>query len=80
MKTKLTLSVEKDLVRYAHHQARRDGQSVSAMFSAYLRRRQVQMARKATPSATSMLGTLKQYPVDDSKQRVRDAYAKKYTH
>lgn len=79
MKTKLTLSVDRELIQFAQAQAKFNGQSVSGMFSAYLRNRQLQATRQATPNVAAMVGTLKSYSIDDSKQSIRSTYAKKYT-
>ncbi|HEY1835412.1 MAG TPA: DUF6364 family protein [Candidatus Saccharimonadales bacterium] len=78
MKTKLTLSVDKELVQYAQRQARRDGQSISGMFSSFLLNRKSQAEKKTAPRVTTMVGTLKQYPINDSKPAIRAAYAKKF--
>jgi negative regulator of replication initiation len=80
MKTKLTLSVDKDLVQYARHHARKNGQSVSGMFSSFLLAQKSQAGHKAVPKVSEMVGTLKQYTIDDSKEAVRSAYAKKHSH
>ena len=74
MKTKLTLSVDKDLVDYAHEQARRRGQSISGMFSDFLATRRTQPVAKVD----NMVGSLKGYKIDDSKLGIRAVYAKKH--
>lgn len=79
MKTKLTLSVDKELVQYARKQARISKKSVSGMFSEYLTQCKTQSAKKSVPSVVDMAGSLKKYPVDDSKEALRSAYAKKYS-
>ena len=78
MKTKLTLSVDRDLVLHARRQARKDGRSVSAMFSNFLLVQKLQIEEKATPSVAAMVGILKRYNIDDSKAATRSAYAKKH--
>ena len=78
MKTKLTLSIDEELVQYARHQARQDGQSVSDMFSSLLLARKSQTERKAVPPVAAMVGTLKRYSIDDSKSAVRTAYAERF--
>jgi len=78
MKTKLTLSVDKELVQYARQQAKRDGGSVSGIFSDYLRTRKSQVEKKSFPSVTNMVGVLKHYAIDDSKSAIRSAYARKH--
>jgi hypothetical protein len=78
MKTKLTLSVDKDLVRLARYQARSSGKSVSGLFSEFLVTREAQLERLAAPKASTMVGTLKSYSIDDSKTAIRTAYAKKH--
>jgi hypothetical protein len=78
MKTKLTLSVDKELVQYARQQAKRDGRSVSGIFSDYLRTRKLQVEKKSFPSVTNMVGVLKHYAIDDSKAAIKSAYARKY--
>ena len=79
MKTKLTLSVDKDLVQFARTQARANKKSVSGMFSEYLLHRKAQVRKAATPPIASMRGSLKHYAVDDSKQAIQSAYAQKYS-
>lgn len=78
MKTKLTLSIDKDLVTFARHRAHTDGTSVSAMFSKFLTITRLQSERKAAPSVRSMVGTLKAYTIDDSKSSIRSMYANKH--
>jgi hypothetical protein len=80
MKTKLTLSIDKDLVNYAKQQAKRDGQSVSSMFSGILRAKQSQANKQPQPDIDSMVGSLSRYNIDDSKVAIRGAYARKYSH
>ncbi|HTE22234.1 MAG TPA: DUF6364 family protein [Candidatus Limnocylindria bacterium] len=79
MKTKLTLSVDQDLVQFARQQARAHKKSVSGMFSEFLTHRRAQVDKVAVPSIASMAGSLKHYAVDDSKEAIRAAYAKKYS-
>jgi hypothetical protein len=78
MKTKLTLSIDKDLVRFAREQAKRDKTSVSGMFSKFLGHKKERSMKKPVPGVDSMVGTLKQYRIDDSKEAIRSAYAKKH--
>ncbi len=78
MKTKLTLSVDKELIQFARQQAQTDNKSVSGMFTEFLLSRKVQADKKAVPSIGRMVGSLKTYSVDDSKAAVHSAYAKKY--
>ena len=75
MKTKLTLSVDKELVHFARHQSRSGGKSVSSMFSEFLLAQKAQTAR---PKISAMVGSLKRYNIDDSKKALRSAYARKY--
>ena len=79
MKTKLTLSIDQDLVRFAHRHARINKKSVSGIFSEFLAQRKGQTDKAAAPKVSDMTGSLKQYVVDDSKQAIRAAYAKKYS-
>ena len=79
MKTKLTLSIDKDLAEFAHKQARTNRSSVSGMFSEYLRQHRIQSDKANHPSIASMVGSLKRYSIDDSKQAVRSMYAEKYS-
>lgn len=79
MKAKLTLSVDKDLVQFARSQAHADKKSVSGMFSDYLRHRQAQRSKTVAPTVAAMLGSLRQYQINDSKQAVRAGYAQKYS-
>ena len=78
MKTKLTLSVDKDLVDIARNQAKRDRTSVSALFSKFITDRKIQSEREATASVKSMIGSLKGYAIDDSKAAIRSQYADKH--
>lgn len=78
MKTKLTLSVDKELVHFARTQARSNGRSVSAMFSDFLDARRTQAKRQSIASAADMVGTLKSYSINDSKPGIRAARAKKH--
>ena len=78
MKTKLTLSIDKELVQYARHEAQITGKSVSGIFSEYLLSRKVQLKRQAIPKISTMVGSLKYYKIDDSKAGIRNSYAKKY--
>ena len=77
MKTKLTLSVDKDLVQFARAQAQANKKSVSAMFSDYLLQRKAQA--RITPTIASMRGSLKDYAIDDSKKAIQNAYAQKHS-
>ena len=79
MKTKLTLSVDKDLAEFAHKQARTSRSSISGMFSEYLRQHKTQSDKANSPSVSSMVGSLKRYSIDDSKQTMRAIYAEKYS-
>lgn len=65
MKTKLTLSIDKELVQYARHEAKSNGKSVSGIFSEYLLSRKIQSTRQAIPKVSAMLGSLKSYKIDD---------------
>jgi hypothetical protein len=80
MKTKLTLSVDKNLVHIARDQAQAEGTSVSAMFSKFIASQKLSSERKANPSVKSMVGTLKAYKIDDSKSSIRSTYADKHFH
>ncbi len=79
MKTKLTLSVDEDLAQFAHKQAEISKSSISGMFSEYLRLRKAYYIKATGPSIASMVGALKRYQIDDSKQAIRTAYAQKYS-
>lgn len=79
MKTKLTLSVDKDLVQFARQQARTQKKSISGIFSDFLAQNKAQASRKNLPSVKDMKGSLKHYKIDDSKEAIRASYAKKYT-
>lgn len=78
MKTKLTLSIDKDLVQFARAQARAHKKSISGMFSEYLMHRQAHVRKQSVPTIAEMQGSLKGYAIDDSKQAIREAYAQKY--
>lgn len=78
MKTKLTLSVDKDLVRIARDQASKEGTSVSALFSKFIVNRKLKADQDNLASVSNMVGSLKAYAVDDSKQAIRSMYAGKH--
>lgn len=78
MKTKLTLSVDTDLVQFAHEQAQREQRSVSSMVSDYLMVQKSQVSRASVKRIDAMVGALKQYKIDDSKAAIRSAYAQKH--
>jgi len=80
MKTKLTLSVDKDLVKYARKQAKYKSKSISSLFSDYILSQKLHRESKASSSINSMVGSLKSFNIDDSKTATRTAYAKKYTN
>lgn len=79
MKTKLTLSIDKDLVQFARAQAQANKKSVSGMFSEFLLHRKAQLYKTSTPSVALMRGSLRDYAIEDSKQAIQNAYAKKYS-
>lgn len=79
MKTKLTLSIDEDLVQFAHSQAKEHRSSVSGMFSEYISQLKIQTQKAARPSVSSMVGALRDYSINDSKQAVRAMYAQKYS-
>lgn len=78
MKTKLTLSIDEELVQYARHEAQSNGKSISGIFSEFLLSRKVQSKRQTIPKVSTMVGSLKSYNIDDSKAGIRNSYAKKY--
>lgn len=78
MKTKLTLSVDKDLVQYARRQADVTGQSISNLVSQVLAERKRQAETRSRPGVEAMTGTLKGYQIADSKRAIHEAYAQKY--
>ena len=80
MKTKLTLSVDKELVQFARAQARSDGKSVSSTFSEFLLTRKAQTEHQAVPNIRDMVGSLKSYPIDDSKAAIRTHYAQEHSN
>lgn len=80
MKTKLTLSVDKNLVQFARQQAKSSDTSISSIFSDFLLSKKTSAEKKTVPSVANMVGSLKRYAVDDSKPAIRSAYAKKYSN
>ncbi len=70
--------MDKELVRFARHQALSDGKSVSGIFSEYLLARKAQSEHQAASKVSTMVGTLKAYDIDDSKTALRSSYAKKH--
>jgi hypothetical protein len=79
MKRKLTLSIDEDLIEFAHTQAHVHKQSVSAMFTEYLEAQKAQVKQRKIPPIDDMVGVLQAYSIDDSKEGIRRAYAKKYS-
>lgn len=73
MKTKLTLSVDRNLVAVARQQARKQGASISGMFAAFV----LAQKRAADDRVKPGVGSLKDFAIDDSKEGVRKAYAQK---
>ncbi|MGI9027768.1 MAG: DUF6364 family protein [Candidatus Saccharimonadales bacterium] len=80
MKTKLTLSVDKDIVDFARQHAQSHHTSVSGMFSEFISDHKLHVDKKAVPNVESMVGSLKRYNIDDSKTAIRSNYAKKYSN
>lgn len=80
MKTKLTLSVDKDLVQFAHNQAHSTGKSISDIFSEFLSARRTALTHQTSPKISSMTGSLKAYSINDSKAAIHQLYAEKYSH
>ena len=80
MKTKLTISVDEELVKFAHAQARIEKRSVSRMFSDFLIASRLQAKRQSIVRAADMIGSLQNYRIDDSKAAIRSTYAKKHLH
>ena len=78
MKTKLTLSIDEELVRFARQVARRRSTSVSGMFSEYLKNQEGHDKQAAVLRTADVVGVLKAYKIDDSKSAIRAGYAKKY--
>lgn len=78
MKTKLTLSIDKELVDFAHQQARLEMKTISSLFSDFLLARKTRQIKKNVASVDEMVGVLEGYTIDDSKQGIKDAYADKY--
>lgn len=79
MKRKLTLSIDQDLIEFAHSQAHIHKQSISAMFTEYLVNQKAQVKHRNLPTIEAMVGSLQAYKIDDSKEGIRRAYAKKYS-
>jgi hypothetical protein len=71
MKVKLTLGIDPELVQFAHEQSKSSGRSVSYMVSDFLHNLQKQMTQENIPSVASMVGSLKNYKIDDSKSARR---------
>ncbi len=79
MKTKLTLSIDKELVQFARQEANKSGKSISGIFSDFLLSRKAQAKHQSNPQVNAMLGSLKSYKIDDSKVGIQNSYAKKYS-
>ncbi len=78
MKTKLTLSVDKDLVQFARVEAKNKGRSISKMVSDFFDTQRSQNQDQSLLKAADMVGSLKGYRVDDSKSAIRAASVKKH--
>ena len=74
------LSVDKDLVQFARARASLEGKSVSSVFSEFLLIRKAQTEHQAVPKIRAVVGSLKAYPIDDSKDAMRNSYAQKYSN
>ncbi|HEY1646261.1 MAG TPA: DUF6364 family protein [Candidatus Saccharimonadales bacterium] len=78
MKTKLTLSVDKDIIDSAKNEAGRTGQSLSNMFTDFIKTKSNMNVN--TIRTKDIVGSLKGFKLDDSKEAIRSAYARKYLH
>jgi len=70
MKTKLTLSLDKELVQFARRQAHNNGKSVSDLFNEFLIIYKAQSSHQAIPKVSEMVGSLKAYNIDDSREAI----------
>ena len=78
MKAKLTLSLDPEIIKFAHLESKRQNRSVSEMVERHFYQRKVQAAKKHVTSFRDAAGSLAKYQIDDSKESIRDMYAEKY--
>ena len=76
MATKLTLSMDEDLVRFAHELAREKNESISSMVAAYFRglKRKRFDPSELHPDVQKMLGAFKGADIPKTKKALRAAY------
>lgn len=72
MKAKLTLSVDEELIKFAHRQAHGTGKSISDLFSDFLQAQKNESTHGNVPKINAMIGSLKGYEINDSKPAVRE--------
>jgi hypothetical protein len=75
MSKKLTLSVEEDLIRFAHTYSEQTGISISSIFEQYLQKlRETTMNQNLNPLLKALYGSFKKNPIPSKSD------LKKYFH
>ena len=76
MATKLTLSMDEDLVRFAHDLAREKNESISSMVAAYFRglKRKRFDPSELHPDVRKMMGAYKGGSLPKDKKEMRERY------
>jgi hypothetical protein len=78
MTAKLTLSMDEDLIRFAHELAREKNESISKIVSAYFRglqRRRFDPS-ELHPDVRALLGAFKGADLPKTKKEMRERYAR----
>lgn len=80
MKTKLTLSIDADLVQFAHLNAKRQGKSLSSLITDFLQKQQARERQVAAATLTldEVDGMLAGYDIPYTNAEIQAAYTKKY--
>ena len=79
MKTKLTISIDTELLQFARLYAKRQGKTISSLINDFLRKQQAQAeAEAATLTLDEVAGSLAGYDLPYTKAEIQAAYAKKY--
>jgi hypothetical protein len=79
MPKKLTLSLDDELITFAHSYSRQNGLSISKLFEQYLNRlRTTSQKQELNPKTTALYGLFRNSPVPDKRQ-LRKAFHEKNT-
>ncbi len=79
MSKKLTLSVDDELITFAHSYSRQNGLSISKLFEQYLvRLKSINQTKELHPKTDSLYGLFEDNPIPD-KSQLRNAFYEKNT-